>query len=79
MVIMFGMPLPIKDHAARACAAALCMQERHAELRIQWAAALEQFTAAPADEPSKAFAPPLPPRVLAQRCPEFIESGGPAD
>ena len=36
IVMMFGMPLPIKDHAARACAAALCMQERHAELRSQW-------------------------------------------
>ena len=34
--MMFGMPLPIKDHAARACAAALLMQERHAELRRQW-------------------------------------------
>jgi hypothetical protein len=81
IVMMFGMPLPIKNHAARACAcvAALCMQKRHAELRRQWAATLEQFTAAQADEPSKAFAPPTPSRVLAQRCPEFIESGRPAD
>jgi adenylate cyclase len=37
IVMMFGMPLPIEDHAARACAAALRMQERHAELRSQWA------------------------------------------
>lgn len=36
IVMMFGMPLPIKDHAARACVAALSMQERHAELRQQW-------------------------------------------
>lgn len=37
IVMMFGMPLPLKDHAARACAAALRMQERHAELRREWA------------------------------------------
>ena len=206
IVMMFGMPLPIKDHAARACAAALSMQERHAELRSQWvqsgqwpevveqmrtrigintgaavignmgsrvrfnytmmgdsvnlaarcesggksygvytlitgatlraalermpelfyrkldrivvkgrtepveifelwdrtisrelalrcresyehglqlyfkgewAAALELFTAAEADEPSKAFAPTTPSAVLAQRCREFLENGGP--
>ena len=206
IVVMFGMPLPIQDHAARACAAALRMQERHAELRSQWeqsgqwpevvermrtrigintgiavignmgsrvrfnytmmgdsvnlaarcesgakgygvytlvtgatlraalermpelfyrkldrivvkgrtepveifelwdrtidreaalrcrecyehglqlyfkgewAAALEQFTAAEVDEPSKAFAPTTPSSVLAQRCSEFLEDGGP--
>ncbi len=208
IVVMFGMPLPIQDHAARACAAALCMQEHHAELRRQWAqsgkwpevveqmrtrigintgvavignmgsrvrfnytmmgdsvnlaarcesgaksygvytlvtgatlraalsqlpelfyrkldrivvkgrtepvdifelwdrtisrelalrcrelyehglllyfngewaAALEQFVAAEVHEPSKAFAPTTPSTVLAQRCCEFIESGGPVD
>ncbi len=38
IVTMFGMPLPVIDHAARACVAALRMQERHAELRAEWAA-----------------------------------------
>ncbi|MFQ3243089.1 MAG: adenylate cyclase [Lentimonas sp.] len=208
IVVMFGMPLPIKDHAARACAAALCMQEQHAKLRSEWAqsgkwpdvvvqmrtrigintgvavignmgsrvrfnytmmgdsvnlaarcesgaksygvytlisgatlraalqampelfyrkldrivvkgrtepveifelwdrtvdreaavrcrdlyeeglqlyfkgewaAALERFSAAEADEPSRAFAPTTPSTVLAQRCRGFVESGGPAD
>ena len=37
IVMMFGMPLPVADHAARACAAALRMQVRHAELRREWA------------------------------------------
>lgn len=37
IVTMFGMPLPIEDHAAKACLAAVRMQERHAELRAQWA------------------------------------------
>ncbi len=37
IVTMFGMPLPIPDHAARACQSAIRMQERHAELRRQWA------------------------------------------
>jgi len=37
IVTMFGMPLPIPDHAARACRSAIRMQERHAELRAQWA------------------------------------------
>lgn len=37
IVTMFGMPLPIKDHAAKACLAAVRMQERHAELRAHWA------------------------------------------
>ncbi len=37
MVTMFGMPLPVEDHAARACIAALRMQERHARLREEWA------------------------------------------
>lgn len=36
MVTMFGMPLPVKDHAARACIAAIRMQERHAQLREEW-------------------------------------------
>ncbi|MFP4069292.1 MAG: CHASE2 domain-containing protein [Opitutales bacterium] len=39
IVTMFGMPLPIPDHAARACQSALRMQERHAELRARWAQA----------------------------------------
>ena len=38
IVTMFGMPLPVPDHAARACRSALAMQERHAELRRRWAA-----------------------------------------
>lgn len=37
IVTMFGMPVPIPDHAARACIAAVKMQERHAHLREQWA------------------------------------------
>ena len=37
IVTMFGMPLPVSDHAARACHAALRMQERHAQLRERWA------------------------------------------
>lgn len=37
IVTMFGMPLPIQDHAAKACLAAVRMQERHAQLRTQWA------------------------------------------
>ncbi|MGJ8653691.1 MAG: CHASE2 domain-containing protein [Opitutaceae bacterium] len=37
IVTMFGMPVPIKDHAARACLAAQRMQVRHAELRQKWA------------------------------------------
>lgn len=45
----------------------------------EWAAALERFNAAEADEPSKAFAPTTPSTVLAQRCREFLESGGPED
>ncbi len=45
----------------------------------QWAAALEQFSAAEAHEPSKTFAPTTPSAVLAQRCREFVENGGPAD
>lgn len=37
MVTMFGMPLPVEDHAARACLSALHMQECHARLRAEWA------------------------------------------
>ena len=37
IVTMFGMPLPVKDHALRACLSALEMQERHAYLRAKWA------------------------------------------
>ena len=37
IVTMFGMPLPVKDHALRACLSALEMQERHAVLRTKWA------------------------------------------
>jgi adenylate cyclase len=37
IVTMFGMPLPVKDHALRACLSALEMQERHAVLREKWA------------------------------------------
>lgn len=37
IVTMFGMPVWIEDHAARACIAAVKMQERHAQLRQQWA------------------------------------------
>jgi adenylate cyclase len=38
IVTMFGMPLPLEDHAARACVAAQRMQQRHASLREEWAA-----------------------------------------
>jgi len=37
IVTMFGMPVPVADHAARACLSAVEMQERHAALREQWA------------------------------------------
>lgn len=36
IVTMFGMPLPVADHAARACFSAVEMQERHAALRERW-------------------------------------------
>jgi adenylate cyclase len=36
IVTMFGMPLPLEDHAGRACLAALRMQQRHSELRKEW-------------------------------------------
>ena len=36
IVMMFGMPLPVNDHAWRACVAALRMQERHKALRQRW-------------------------------------------
>ncbi len=36
IVTMFGMPYPIEDHAARACRAAIRMQDRHAKLREHW-------------------------------------------
>ena len=38
IVTMFGMPLPVEDHAARACLAAMRMQECHADLRKRWSA-----------------------------------------
>lgn len=38
IVAMFGMPVQIRDHAARACIAAVKMQACHAELRKRWAA-----------------------------------------
>lgn len=37
IVTMFGMPVPVTDHAARACLSAIEMQEQHAELRAKWA------------------------------------------
>lgn len=37
IVTMFGMPVPVDDHALRACLSALEMQERHAALREKWA------------------------------------------
>ncbi len=37
IVTMFGMPVPVEDHASRACLAAIEMQERHAALREKWA------------------------------------------
>ncbi len=36
IVTMFGMPLPVADHAARACISAVEMQARHAALREKW-------------------------------------------
>ncbi len=36
IVTMFGMPYPVRDHAARACRSAVRMQERHAALRELW-------------------------------------------
>jgi len=38
IVTMFGMPVPVEDHAGRACRSAVQMQERHAALRAKWAA-----------------------------------------
>jgi len=37
IVTMFGMPVPVTDHASRACLSAVEMQERHAALREKWA------------------------------------------
>ncbi len=37
IVTMFGMPVPVTDHASRACLSAIEMQERHAALRAKWA------------------------------------------
>jgi adenylate cyclase len=36
VIAMFGMPVRLEDHAARAARAALGMQRRHAELRERW-------------------------------------------
>lgn len=36
IVTMFGMPYPVQNHAARACRAAVRMQECHARLRDGW-------------------------------------------
>lgn len=36
VVAMYGAPLPVPDHAYRACASALRVQERLAELRQKW-------------------------------------------
>ncbi len=38
MCAMFGAPLPMKDHASRACIATQRMQLRQAELREKWRA-----------------------------------------
>ncbi|MGZ0656162.1 CHASE2 domain-containing protein [Coraliomargarita sp. W4R53] len=37
IVTMFGMPVPVTDHASRACLSAIGMQECHAALRQKWA------------------------------------------
>ncbi|MDQ8193571.1 adenylate/guanylate cyclase domain-containing protein [Coraliomargarita sp. SDUM461004] len=37
IVTMFGMPVPVSDHASRACLAAVNMQLCHASLRKKWA------------------------------------------
>jgi adenylate cyclase len=37
IVTMFGMPVPVSDHASRACLSAIEMQECHAALREKWA------------------------------------------
>tara|TARA_B100001971_G_scaffold214908_2_gene255384 strand:+ start:5063 stop:7435 length:2373 start_codon:yes stop_codon:yes gene_type:complete len=37
IVTMFGMPVPVTDHASRACKAAIEMQACHAVLREKWA------------------------------------------
>jgi len=39
IVTMFGMPVPVADHAARACRSAVEMQECHSKLREKWAQA----------------------------------------
>ena len=36
IMTMFGMPMPVADHAARACLAAVHMQDRHASLCREW-------------------------------------------
>jgi adenylate cyclase len=41
IVTMFGMPVPVDDHAARACHSAIEMQKCHADLRQKWAASGE--------------------------------------
>ncbi len=38
IVAMFGAPVPLSEHAARSCQAAVRVQHRQAELRSQWAA-----------------------------------------
>lgn len=37
IVAMFGAPVPLSEHAARACRAAVRIQHRQSELRTQWA------------------------------------------
>ena len=36
VVAMYGAPLPLRDHAYRACATALCIQARLGDLRAKW-------------------------------------------
>ncbi|MSU51121.1 MAG: adenylate/guanylate cyclase domain-containing protein [Opitutus sp.] len=43
VVVMFGAPLPVPDHAYRACVAALRVQSRLTELRAKWAKEGDQW------------------------------------